>query len=139
MTDDQIALIQSSFAKVVPRSNVVATMFYDRLFEMAPEYRELFPEDMEAQRGKLMTTLAAVVQSLTNLDAIVPVVQDLGRRHVGYNVKPADYEPVGAALLWTLETGLGDDWTDNTRDAWAAAYGLLSTVMIAAAEEASAA
>ena len=139
MTDDQIALIQSSFAKVVPRSNAVAVMFYDRLFELKPDYRALFPDDMEAQRSKLMTTLAAVVQSLSNLDAIVPVVQDLGRRHVGYDVKPEDYEPVGAALLWTLEQGLGADWTDDTREAWTAAYGLLSTVMIDAANEASAA
>ena len=69
------------------------------------------------------------------LDAIVPAVQALGRRHAGYGVTPADYDTVGSALLWTFEQGLGPDFDAATRAAWAEAYGILASVMIEAAEE----
>jgi len=115
LTNAQIELIQDSFAKVVPRAAAVATLFYDRLFEIRPDFRPLFPEDMETQRGKLVVTLATVVQSLHQLDDVIDEVRNLGKRHVGYRVSNEDYEPVGAALLWTLEQGLGSDWNAGGR------------------------
>ena len=135
LTPRQVELIQDSFVHVVPISDVAARIFYDRLFELRPEFRRMFPSDMEMQRGKLMTTLAAVVQSLHDLPAIVPAVQDLGRRHVDYGVADEDYEPVGAALLYTLERGLGELWVAELAEAWGAAYTVLSNTMIAAAAE----
>lgn len=134
MTPDQISLIQSSFQKVAPIADQAAALFYARLFEIAPEVKPLFKSDMTDQGRKLMGTLAVVVKGLDDLDAIVPAAQTLARRHVGYGVTAAHYPPVGEALLWTLETGLGDAFTAETRAAWAEAYGLLSSVMIAAAE-----
>lgn len=133
MTPDQITLIQSSFRKVAPIADQAAALFYDRLFEIAPEVKPLFRGDMAAQGKKLMGTLAVVVQGLDDLESIVPAAETLARRHVGYGVTPAHYRPVGEALLWTLEQGLGDDFTPETRAAWAGAYALLSTVMITAA------
>ncbi len=134
MTPDQISLIQSSFAKVAPIADQAATLFYGRLFEIAPEVKPLFKSDITEQGQKLMGTLAVVVQGLNALEAIVPVAEALARRHVDYGVKAAHYAPVGAALIWTLEQGLGDDFTPETRAAWVEAYTLLSSVMIAAAE-----
>ena len=92
---------------------------------------------MAKQGDKLMTTLAIAVRGLTNLDSIVPVVQQLGARHVGYGVKEKDYDTVGAALLWTLGQGLGDDFTPDVEAAWAEVYGLLATTMKDAAASAS--
>jgi nitric oxide dioxygenase len=81
------------------------------------------------QIQKLMATLNVAVNGLKRLDTIVPVVQELGRRHVGYGVKDEYYDTVGAALLWTLEQGLGPDFTPDCKAAWAACYGLVSTTM----------
>jgi hemoglobin-like flavoprotein len=130
VTPEQIKAIQDSFAKVAPISDQAAALFYGRLFEIAPEVKPLFRGDMQEQGRKLMATLAVVVNNLGNLNSILPVASALAKRHVDYGVKASHYEPVGAALLWTLEQGLGDQWTPDLKDAWAAAYGLLSQFMI---------
>ncbi|MGJ5202593.1 globin family protein [Bradyrhizobium sp. HKCCYLR20261] len=133
MTPSQIALVQESFAKVGPISDQAAVIFYNRLFEVAPQVRAMFPEDLTEQRKKLMATLALVVNGLSNLPAILPAASALAKRHVGYGAKPEHYPIVGSALLWTLEKGLGAAWTPDVADAWTAAYGTLSGFMIAEA------
>ncbi|HLH12584.1 MAG TPA: globin family protein [Methylovirgula sp.] len=133
MTPKQIDLVQDSFAKVAPIADAAATLFYGRLFETTPEVRLLFKGDMQEQGRKLMATLGAVVNGLKNLDAILPAAKSLAVRHVAYGVKPGHYRPVGEALIFTLEKGLGDEFTPETREAWIAAYGLLSGAMIAEA------
>ncbi|MGO8798362.1 MAG: globin family protein [Roseiarcus sp.] len=139
MTPVQIDFVQSSFAKVVPIADVAADLFYRRLFEIAPEVKPLFHGDMREQGRKLMTTLGVVVNGLKNLDAIVPAARVLAIRHVGYGVKAADYAPVGEALIWTLEKGLGAEFNAEVKSAWLAAYGAVSGVMIDAAYGAEAA
>ncbi|MGA2493149.1 MAG: globin family protein [Roseiarcus sp.] len=140
MTPQQIDVVQSSFAKVVPIADAAAALFYARLFEIAPRVKRLFHGDMTEQGRKLMMTLGVVVNGLKNLDAIVPAAQALAVKHVGYGVKAADYAPVGEALLWTLQQGLGEACTAEVAAAWTTAYATLSGVMIAAAygEEAAA-
>ncbi len=133
MTPNEIALIQSSFAEVAPIKSKAAGLFYRRLFEIAPEVKPLFKGDMEEQGSKLMATLAVAVNGLSNLAEIVPTVEDLARRHVGYGVRAEHYQPVGAALLWTLGQGLGDAWSPEVENAWRKAYGVLADTMIAAA------
>jgi nitric oxide dioxygenase len=133
MTPDQVQLVQQSFAKVAPISEQAAVLFYDRLFEVAPSVKSLFPADMTEQRKKLMATLAVVVGGLGNLDSILPAASALATRHVSYGAKPEHYPVVGGALLWTLEKGLGDDWTPDVADAWTAAYSTLSGFMISEA------
>ena len=130
MTPDQVALVQQSFAKVEPIAEAAAVMFYDRLFEIAPAVKSMFPADMTEQRRKLMATLAIVVNGLGDLPSIMPAASALATRHVSYGAKAEHYPVVGAALLWTLEKGLGDDWTPEVADAWTTAYGTLSGFMI---------
>ena len=130
MTPDQIKAIQDSFTKVVPIAEQAAALFYGRLFEIAPEVKPLFRGDMTEQGRKLMATLSVVVNGLGNLETVLPAASALAKRHVDYGVKPGDYAPVGAALLWTLEQGLGDDWTPDLAAAWGAAYTVLSDYMI---------
>src|SRR5579863_8022656 len=112
MNPTQIALLQSSFEKVVPIASDAAALFYARLFETLPEVRPLFKHDMQEQGRKLMATLGTVVRNLDRLDdAVLPAAMRLAIRPVDYGVRPEHYGPVGAALLWTLEQGLGDDFT----------------------------
>ena len=133
MTPEQIGLVQNSFKKVVPIAGTAADLFYDRLFAIAPEVRPLFPEDISEQKKKLIAMLATAVTNLHQVDTILPVVQNLGRRHVAYGVTAQHYEPVGAALLWTLEQGLGPDFTPPVKAAWTEAYVTLAGAMQAAA------
>ena len=133
MTPEQVKLVQQSFAKVVPISDQAGMIFYDRLFEVAPSVKAMFPSDMTEQRRKLMATLAAVVNGLSNLESVLPAASALARRHVAYGAKPEHYPVVGSALLWTLEMGLGEAWTPEIAGAWTAAYGTLSDFMISEA------
>ena len=116
MDDTQIKLVQDSFEKVVPIADQAAEIFYADLFETAPEVKPYFADaDMADQGKKLMTTLTVVIRGLTNLDSILPAAQDLAVRHVDYGVKAVDYDKVGASLLRTLEKGLGDAFTPETK------------------------
>jgi hemoglobin-like flavoprotein len=133
MTPDQVKAIQDSFAKVVPISEQAAALFYGRLFEIAPEVKPLFRGDIEEQGRKLMAMLAAVVNGLGNLETVLPAASALAKRHIDYGVKAADYAPVGAALLWTLQRGLGSQWTPELAAAWTEAYTVLSEFMISEA------
>jgi nitric oxide dioxygenase len=133
MTPDQIALLRTSFDKVRPISEAAASLFYGRLFEIAPEVRPLFKGDIAEQGRKLMATLAVVVNGIDDLPALLPAVERLGRRHAGYGVTDAHFAPVGAALIWTLEQGLGPDFTPEVRKAWLEAYVTLAGVMQSAA------
>ena len=129
MTPQQITLVQNFWAEVVPIQDTAAGLFYQRLFVLDPSVRPMFKGDMREQGQKLMKMLGLIVNSLTRLDELIPAAQELARKHVDYGVKPAHYDTVGAALLWTLEQGLGLKFTDDVKTAWASAYGVLSQVM----------
>ena len=135
MTPAQIALVQDSFRQVLPIRELAATMFYTRLFKLAPDTRPMFRGDLKGQGAKLMAALARVVHGLDRLETIVADVQALARRHVGYGVRRHHYAAVGEALLGTLAQAFGPDFTPALKEAWIAAYKLLSDAMIAAAED----
>lgn len=138
MTPEQIELVQTSFARIAPRKDEVAGRVYERLFTLDPSLRALFRGDMARQRSRLALAIVMVVHGLKNQDAIVPVLEELGRRHVDYGVEPEHYATVGEAVLWALEQALGDDFTAEVKEAWATAYGLIARTMIEAAGRACA-
>lgn len=132
MVPDSITLVQESFKQVVPIAEAAADLFYDRLFAIAPDVRPLFSDDLTEQKKKLIGMLATAVTNLHQVETILSAVEDLGRRHARYGVTPAHYEPVGAALLWTLEQGLGEGFTPPLKAAWTEAYTTLAGMMQAA-------
>jgi hemoglobin-like flavoprotein len=133
MTPEQIALVKTTWSQVVPIKDKAAELFYGKLFELDPAVKPLFKSDMAEQGRKLTQALNTVVNSLDNLDSLVPNIQDMGRRHAAYGVTPEHYDTVGTALLWTLEAGLGAAFTGEVKAAWARAYEMLASVMKAAA------
>ena len=139
MTPEQISLIRASWQLVLPISDDAAALFYGRLFEVDPSLRPMFRGDMTEQGRKLMQMITTVVRSLDRPDRVIGAVEALGARHAGYGVRDEHYDTVGAALLWTLEQGLGDAWSAPLADAWAEAYGTLAGVMQAAAARSAAA
>jgi len=134
MTPLQIISVQRTFALVVPIKEKAAELFYNRLFGIDPSTKTLFKGDMADQGRKLMSALSMVVAGLADLPRVLPAVQDLGSRHAGYGVQERHYDSVGAALLWTLEQGLGKEFTPEVREAWTEAYTTLASVMKAAAK-----
>jgi hemoglobin-like flavoprotein len=128
ITQEQKSLVQSTFKMVADNPDGVAALFYGHLFEIAPFVRSMFKGDMTEQGRKLMQIIGIAVASLDKLDSIIPAVQALGQRHVGYGVQREHYDVVGEALLWTLEEGLGEAFTPEVKDAWAAVYGTLVAV-----------
>jgi hemoglobin-like flavoprotein len=136
-TETDIMLVRRSFDSVVPIAGVAADLFYERLFYMAPSLRRMFPEDMRDQKRKLMVMIATAVQSLTDLDALVPQLMTLGAQHSRYGVTDTHYRIVGEALIWTLERGLGNAFTPEVERAWVRVYLLIAATMQAGADEVS--
>ena len=132
VTVKQILLVQGSWARVKDNADQVAMLFYNRLFEIAPQVKPLFSSNIEEQGRKLMSMLTVAVNGLPKLDLLIPSIENMGRRHHEYGVKDEDYDTVGEALLWTLEQGLGDHFTDEVRAAWTETYVTLAGVMKAA-------
>ncbi len=138
MEQKTVDLVQGSFKKVLPIADTAVEIFYEKLFTIDPSLKAMFPKDeelMSMQRNKLRDMLAGAVNGLSNLDALIPILQGLGRKHVDYKVEKAHYDMVGQALLQALETGLGDDFTPEVKSAWAEVYGVMATVMTEAAYE----
>ncbi|MEN3374669.1 MAG: hypothetical protein V7604_24 [Hyphomicrobiales bacterium] len=135
-TATDIRLVRETFDLVVPISDVAADMFYERLFYMAPSLRRMFPADMRDQKRKLMVMIATAVQSLTDLETLMPQLMRLGARHATYGVKDPHYQAVGDALIWTLERGLAGAFTPEVERAWVRIYRLIAATMQAGADEA---
>jgi hemoglobin-like flavoprotein len=134
MTPNQIDLVQRSWAQVAPMGEAAVLMCYERMFFMDPSLRMLFRGDMKQQARKVMAMISFIVTGLTRLEETMPLVKSMGRRHAGYGVVDEHYDTVGAALLWTLEQGLGRAFTPAVREAWTAALGVLASTMKDAAK-----
>lgn len=136
MTNEQIQLVKQSWGKVAAIDPlVVGELFYNRLFEIAPAVKPMFRNPMPEQSRKLLSMLAYVIGKLDKLDDIIDEVSKLAVRHVQYGVREEHYGVVAVALLWTLEQGLGDNWTPSVKEAWIACYTILSGAMIQAANQ----
>ncbi|MCA9216976.1 MAG: hypothetical protein KDB27_28100 [Planctomycetales bacterium] len=129
MTPEEIELVQKTWASVSRNADAVAELFYQRLFQLDPKLRSLFTSNMIEQGRKLTQMISVAVNNLNQLDEILDAVKDLGVRHVSYNVSESDYDTVGEALLWTLEKGLGSDFTPEAKAAWTETYSTLASVM----------
>ncbi len=138
MTPEQIQLVRLSFVKVMDIKDAAGKLFYQRLFEIAPDVRPMFTSDIDKVASKLMETLAVAIGSLRNPGALTAMLEQLSQRHVRYGVRDEHYGKVGEALLWTLEKGLGDDFTPEVKAAWTALYGTVSGIMIGAGKRSAA-
>lgn len=129
MDTKTIELVHDSFKKVAPIADTAAKIFYDKLFELDPSLKPLFKGDMKEQGRKLMSMIGLAVNGLRDINALIPAVQKLGQRHLGYGVQEQHYHTVGHALLDTLAVGLGTAFTPEVKAAWTTVYGVLATTM----------
>ncbi|CCD91065.1 putative globin-like protein [Bradyrhizobium sp. ORS 375] len=131
LTADEIGHVRSSFDMVFARATEMTTTFYNRLFELAPECRSMFPADMDVLKRDFIATLAVLVGSLDQMTGLLASTDILGRNHARYGVQPAHYPVVGEALLWTLAKSLGPHWTHEVEQAWRKVYDIIAQRMIA--------
>jgi hemoglobin-like flavoprotein len=136
MTTDQIQLVKKTwrvFRGINPAT--VGDLFYSKLFADNPSLRKMFPADMQQQYQKLIDMLNAIVIRLDKLEELTDEIAAMAQRHVEYGVRPAHYKLVGNALLWTLQKGLGNDWTPEVKTAWVTCYTILADCMINSTSE----
>lgn len=127
-------LLEASFALLAPRGDALVDRFYFRLFRAAPEAYHMFPQGrFTEQKRKLLAAIKLVVNSARKPEAVAPVVQELGVKHVGYGVVAEHYPLVGSILLATLAEIAGDAWSEEVERAWAEAYAVVSSVMLESA------
>jgi hemoglobin-like flavoprotein len=136
LTWAQKKMIRESFEQVQPKSEAAAHLFYGRLFELDPSLRPMFRGDLAQQGRQLMQALTVVVQGIDHVDELLPAIQSLGR-HLAHGVRDEYYVTVGAALLWTLERGLGDSFTGSMRRAWESLYYMVASCLGSASREAA--
>jgi hemoglobin-like flavoprotein len=129
LTEEEKFLVRQSFRRIEPAIELVVQLFYRRLFDIAPEVRPLFSDDMYEQQRKLISALRLCIAALDKVEEIVPTLKLLGTKHRSYGVEAQHYGAVGEALLWTLGECLKGAFTPQTRDAWTAVYTLLAETM----------
>ena len=131
MTADQIKLVKKSWRIMMGIDPVLmGETFYGKLFNDHPELRHYFPRDMEEQYLKLTDMLSSIILRLDRHDNSALV--EMGKRHVGYGVRPAHYNMVGKAMLWMLSKALGSEWDQATEEAWIQCYTELAANMTSA-------
>jgi len=129
MTTRYIQLVQQTFEMILPQADTYALLFYERFFALEPEVRPLFPDDMAAQRQKLMETLALLVRGLDQPEKLIEYLQELGQRHEGYRVRPPHYAAMNQALVATLADCLGERFTAELRQAWEESLAIMAAIM----------
>jgi hemoglobin-like flavoprotein len=123
--------LETSFDIVAPRGDELMDVFYAKLFAAAPAVEPLFARtDLRKQKIMLLRVLGLLRRSLRDLDAIVPILHDLGARHVAYGARPEHYPVVGAVLIASMAEVAGDAWQLEHECAWAAAFDVVAGAML---------
>ena len=131
MTQEQVKLIKESWDRVLQLDQaVVGQLFYDRLFETAPQVKSLFRAPVTEQSKKLLAMISYVISRLDRLPDISSELEKLAKRHVQYGVKDEHYAIVGSALLWSLKVALGPRWDNELKQAWTTCYETLAGAMM---------
>lgn len=124
--NDAAFVVQKNFELCEGKLDEMADTFYELLFGLAPHVRALFSgTDMKIQRQMLMETLAVAIRGLDDLDSLIPVLRQLGARHVGYGVQLQHYELVEHVLIETVQRMVGEEFTDDARLAWTKIYNVI--------------
>ncbi|UCD76083.1 MAG: SpoIIE family protein phosphatase [Phycisphaerales bacterium] len=128
--------IEQNFATISPRLDELTLTFYTDLFNAHPQLKPLFAHvDLMRQRRKLAAMLTLIVTHLRRMDVLVSVLRSLGARHIAYGATTESYAWTDSTLLRALEKVSGDDWDEELSEAWAAAIDLVSSEMMAGAEQ----
>ena len=133
MTPEQVDLVRKSFDALWPVRRRLADLFYGRFFELAPDARALFSQDIARQQLKLMDMIAAIVGALDKREIFQSLISHSGRQHAQFGAKGSHFIAFGDALIWSLEQQFGAGFTPELKQAWITLYGAVQKEMISAA------
>ena len=132
MLDAQtIATVKATIPLLVETGPKLTAHFYDRMFTHNPELKEIFNMSNQRngdQREALFNAIAAYASNIENLPALLPAVEKIAQKHTSFQIKPEQYNIVGAHLLATLDEMFSPG--QEVLDAWGKAYGVLAGVFI---------
>lgn len=142
LTDLQIQMIRSSWEKVTPNKKHHGQLLFHRLFDIAPELKDLFPFGDDFTKPQftthalnVMNAVDFTVRHLDNPDVLIPKLKELGKMHAVFELTVKEFQYVGEALIWVLATGLGDSFTPELKRAWGSAYAIITDVMLGAIKD----
>jgi hemoglobin-like flavoprotein len=129
MTADQVRLVRDSLDALHEDAEPFSLLFYGKLFELDPDSRRLFHNDLAVQGRKIMDMLTSVAESLDNFEPMRARLAELGRKHAQYGVRPEQYDTLTTALLWSIGQALGPSFDAPTRVAWRLAINAICVAM----------
>ncbi|MGH6735357.1 MAG: globin domain-containing protein [Methyloceanibacter sp.] len=118
LTAEQKRLIRLSFLRVEPALDLVAQLFFLKLFRLDPTLRKKFAGPVEVQARKFASGAKLAMISLGHEDGLAPTLKLLGARHRQLGIRARHYRTMSRALVWTLERSLEKDFDRDTKDAW---------------------
>jgi nitric oxide dioxygenase len=130
LSEAERALVRATWRRLLPMAHTAGVVFYEHLFADQPQVRRLFHGERREQARRLMAMIDAAVQALDSIESLEPFLVRLGREHAARGVLVQDYAGFGESLMWTLERGLGGQFTPQARQAWARFYQVLTLAML---------
>lgn len=124
-----IARLEATYLELRKHEGRLAEIFYAKLFAAAPQLRAMFRGDISAQSQKLMASLDAVVRNLADPESNAAMLQELGRKHAGYGVKPEHYALVSELLVDSMRELLGAAASAESLAEWRRALDLIGAQM----------
>jgi hemoglobin-like flavoprotein len=120
LTDEHKRRIRESYAKIEPAIDLVAQVFFRKLFALDSSLRAKFSGPIEIQARKFAAAMKLTMITLSRDEELTPTLRLLGARHRQLGIRTLHYRMMAKALTWTLEQSLAKDYTRETRAAWTA-------------------
>jgi len=135
LDQQQIEILEDSFAKLAPQGEQLVENFYEKLFSRYPQVKPLFVNvDQKEQQKKLLSGLVLVINNIRKPEALGPALASMGKRHQQYGVVAEQYPLVADTMLEVMGELAGDLWTDDVKRAWTNALNTVATAMLDAYE-----
>jgi len=120
LTDEHKRRIRESYAKIEPAIDLVAQVFFRKLFALDSSLRPKFSGPIEIQARKFAAAMKLTMITLNQDEELTPTLKLLGARHRQLGIRTRHYRMMAKALIWTLEQSLEKGFTRETRAAWSA-------------------
>lgn len=139
LSPEHISLVKATVPLLESGGEALTTHFYRMMLSEYPQVRPLFNQAHQAsgdQPRALANGVLMYAKHIDRLQALGPLVGQIVQKHVSLQILPEHYPIVGSCLLRAIREVLGAEVaTDAVIEAWAAAYGQLSQLLIGAEEE----
>lgn len=117
-----IELIREDWEALAGRRSEFANRFYVEFFRRFPEYRDLFPAELDAQMERMIEMFSTIARFADHPDLIQPYLLQIGFAHRRFGIRLSDAENFRNVFIGALGEVLGDGWDDSHDSAWRHAF-----------------